>query len=35
VQILSRADTLDASDVVAGWKVPVTDVFVPEAEATD
>ena len=27
VQILSREDTLDASDVVSGWKVPVAEVF--------
>jgi len=27
VQILSRGDTLDASDVVAGWKVRLAEVF--------
>lgn len=27
VQILSREDTLDASDVVTGWKVRLADVF--------
>jgi len=31
VQLLSREDTLDASDVVAGWRVPVADVFASEA----
>jgi len=27
VQILSKEDTLDASDVVSGWQVPVRDIF--------
>jgi Uma2 family endonuclease len=31
-QILSQEDTLDASDVVAGWSVPVADVFISEAD---
>lgn len=30
-QILSREDTLDASDVIDGWRVPVAEIFVPEA----
>ena len=32
VEILTRADILDASDVVAGWRVRVADVFVSEPE---
>lgn len=35
VQILSREDTLDASDVVFGWKVQVIDVFAFEAGGAD
>jgi Uma2 family endonuclease len=27
VQILSRDDTLDASDVITGWRVPVAEIF--------
>jgi len=30
VQILSREDTLDASDVVIGWRVSLADVFEAE-----
>jgi Uma2 family endonuclease len=33
VQILSREDTLDASEVVSGWKVPLTAIFEEGREA--
>jgi Uma2 family endonuclease len=31
VEILSGNDTLDASDVVPGWKLPVREIFDPES----